>query len=42
MAVIRVDLTQGKEGFEIYEEFKPFVKEKIFIKTVNSAFRDVR
>ncbi|NME35137.1 MULTISPECIES: cysteine hydrolase family protein [Fusobacterium] len=34
------ELTQGKIGFEIYEEFKSKDKEKIFIKTVNSAFKD--
>lgn len=32
-------LTQGKEGFEIFEDFKPSGKEKIFIKNVNSSFR---
>lgn len=34
------ELTKGAEGFEIYEEFKPNPGEKIFDKTVNSAFRD--
>lgn len=33
------DLTQGKEGFQVYEDFKPFINEKIFIKNVNSSFR---
>lgn len=33
------DLTQGKEGFQVYEGFKPFINEKIFIKNVNSSFR---
>lgn len=31
-------LTKGTEGFEIYNEFKPVGEEKIFDKTVNSAF----
>lgn len=31
-------LTKGTEGFEIYDEFKPANEEKIFDKTVNSAF----
>ena len=34
------ELTKGKEGFEIYEGFAPLDGEKIFDKTVNSAFRD--
>ncbi len=34
------DLTQGKDGFEIYKEFKPLDFEKIFVKTVNSAFKN--
>lgn len=33
------DLTKGKEGFEIYEQFKPKSDEKIFDKYVNSAFK---
>lgn len=32
-------LTKGKDGYEIYDEFKPTQGEKIFDKTVNSAFR---
>lgn len=32
-------LTQGKEGFEIYEDFKPLENDKVFIKNVNSSFR---
>lgn len=32
-------LTKGKEGFEVYEEFKPMEQEKIFVKNVNSSFR---
>ena len=32
------DLHKGNEGFEIYEEFEPLPGEKIFDKTVNSAF----
>lgn len=32
------ELTRGKEGFEIYEAFEPAPGEKIFDKTVNSAF----
>ncbi|WP_310602448.1 cysteine hydrolase family protein [Anaerosporobacter sp.] len=34
------ELTKGTEGFEIYEEFKPQPDEKIYDKTVNSAFKD--
>ncbi len=34
------DLTMGKDGFEIYEKFKPSKGEKIFVKTVNSAFNN--
>jgi len=34
------ELTKGTDEFEIYDEFKPFPKEKIFDKSVNSAFRD--
>ena len=34
------ELTKGNEGFEIYEGFKPSEGEKIFDKTVNSAFKD--
>ncbi len=34
------ELTKGKDDFEIYEGFAPFDGEKIFDKTVNSAFRD--
>lgn len=33
-------LTRGTEGFEIYEEFKPYKNEKIFDKTVNSPFKE--
>ena len=32
-------LTYGTPGFEIYSEFKPLPEEKIFDKTVNSAFK---
>ena len=34
------ELTKGKDGFEIYEKFKPINGEKIFDKTVNSAFKE--
>ena len=34
------ELTKGNDGFEIYEEFKPINNEKIFDKTVNSAFKE--
>lgn len=34
------ELTKGKNGFEIYEKFKPYDKEKIFDKEVNSAFKE--
>ncbi|OOM80545.1 cysteine hydrolase family protein [Clostridium sp. BL-8] len=34
------ELTKGNEGFEIYEGFKPMAQEKIFDKTVNSAFKE--
>ncbi|MBC2121444.1 cysteine hydrolase family protein [Listeria marthii] len=33
------ELTKGKEGFEIYEKFAPTNTERIFDKTVNSAFK---
>ncbi|MBS5113063.1 MAG: cysteine hydrolase [Coprobacillus cateniformis] len=33
-------LTKGNEDFEIYDEFKPLTYEKIFDKTVNSAFKN--
>lgn len=33
------ELTEGTDGFEIYEEFKPINGEKIFDKKVNSAFK---
>lgn len=32
-------LTKGKEGFEIYADFKPIKNERVFIKSVNSSFR---
>ncbi len=31
-------LTKGAEGYDIYDEFKPLDGERIFDKTVNSAF----
>lgn len=34
------ELTKGTEGFEIYEGFRPLDGERIFDKTVNSAFRN--
>lgn len=34
------ELTKGTPGYEIYEEFQPSAGEKIFDKTVNSAFKD--
>lgn len=34
------ELTKGNAGFEIYEGFKPVENEKIFDKSVNSAFKD--
>lgn len=36
---VESDLTEGKDGFEVYEEFKPMENEKIFVKNVNSSFR---
>lgn len=33
------ELTEGKEGFEIYEKFQPTTLERIFDKSVNSAFK---
>ena len=33
------ELTKGTPGFEIYEGFSPMPSEKIFDKTVNSAFK---
>ncbi len=37
---INSELTKGKDGFEIYEQFSPQKNEKVFDKTVNSAFKD--
>ena len=34
------ELTKGKDGFEIYDGFRPANSEMIFDKSVNSAFRD--
>lgn len=34
------ELTAGNSGFEIYDGFAPACNEKVFNKTVNSAFRD--
>lgn len=34
------ELTKGNDGFEIYDGFKPLEGERIFDKTVNSAFKD--
>ena len=36
---VESDLTKGKNGFEVYEEFKPIENEMIFTKNVNSSFR---
>ena len=36
---VESDLTKGKDGFEVYEEFKPMEQEKVFVKNVNSSFR---
>lgn len=36
---VESNLTKGKDGFEIYEEFKPREQEKVFVKSVNSSFR---
>ncbi|MGL5694008.1 MAG: cysteine hydrolase family protein [Peptostreptococcaceae bacterium] len=36
---VESDLTKGKSGFEVYEEFKPMQNEMIFTKNVNSSFR---
>lgn len=33
-------LTKGTDGFEIFEKFKPLSNEKVFVKIVNSAFKD--
>lgn len=33
------ELTKGKTGFEIYEDFKPLGDEKVFIKNYNSSFK---
>ncbi|EJT5939269.1 TPA: cysteine hydrolase family protein [Clostridium perfringens] len=37
---VESDLTKGKDGFEVYEEFKPMEQEKVFVKNVNSSFRE--
>lgn len=34
------ELSNGNEGFEIYEEFKPVENELIFNKNVNSSFKN--
>ena len=34
------NLTKGTDGFEIFEKFRPVANEKVFVKSVNSAFRD--
>lgn len=34
------ELTKGVAGYEIYNEFQPAAHEKIFDKTVNSAFKN--
>lgn len=34
------ELTSGLEGFEVYRDFRPKDKEKVFIKSLNSAFKD--
>ena len=34
------ELTKGKEGYEIYAQYQPMKDEKVYEKTVNSAFRD--
>ena len=33
-------LTKGTDGFEVFEKFKPLSNEKLFVKSVNSAFKD--
>lgn len=35
-----VELTKGVKGFEIFPDFAPLNKDKIFVKQVNSAFKD--
>lgn len=34
------ELTKGRDGYEIYEEFKPLDTERIFDKNVNSPFKE--
>ena len=34
------ELSKGKDGFEIFEEFKPIDNERIFDKNFNSAFKN--
>ena len=36
---VGAELTKGAPGFEIYEDFSPQPREKIFDKTVNSSFK---
>ena len=36
---VESDLTKGKDGFEVYEAFKPMEQEKVFVKNANSSFR---
>lgn len=37
---VNSELTKGKAGYEIYEEFQPIAGEKIFHKNVNSPFKE--
>ena len=34
------ELTKGRDGYEIYEEFKPLDTERIFDKKINSPFKE--
>ena len=34
------ELTKGKDGFEVYEEFKPMEGERVFEKKLNSSFKN--
>jgi len=34
------ELTKGKDGFEVYEEFMPMKNEQVFVKNLNSSFKN--
>lgn len=36
------DLTPGREGFEVFADFKPLEGEQMFVKSYNSAFKQTK